>query len=78
MHKANGNRDKKRLTINNKKDNKISFVQKIMNQTKYKEQTKKYYLTNSVPFNNVTKSVILQIHFELVFMHLKRRENQNK
>lgn len=44
MHKANGNRDEKRLTINNKKDNKISFVQKIMNQTKYKEQTKKYYL----------------------------------
>lgn len=51
MHEANGNRDKRWITIKfknkkqtnkQKKKDKISFVQKIMNQTKYKGKTKKY------------------------------------
>lgn len=53
MHEANGNRDKRWITIKFKnkkqKKDKISFVQKIMNQTKYKGKTKKYIHTQYPP-----------------------------
>lgn len=67
MHEANGNRDKRCITIMDK----ISFVQKIMNQTKYKGQTK-----NSVPSKMLPTLWSCNFHLEFDFLYKKEQEKK--